>query len=81
MTIFRTPEGLAAEVIDFKSSAVDPERYDGQLAAYRKAVSAMTGIPPSRVTARLVAVDAYSDSVRRNARGESPVTDLNALVK
>ena len=54
VTFFRNAAGeLCAEVVDFKTSAANPERYDGQLAAYRQAVTALTGIPPERVTARL----------------------------
>ena len=56
VTIFRSPEGLAAEVVDFKSSLAHPERYDGQLAAYRRAVAALTGIPLARISARLCLV-------------------------
>jgi ATP-dependent helicase/nuclease subunit A len=57
VTFFRNASGeLCAEVVDFKTSMKDPSRYDGQLAAYRRAVTALTGIPPARVTSRLVAV-------------------------
>lgn len=55
---FMTSEGLSAEIIDFKSSLAHPERYDAQLAAYRKAVHALTQIPLARITARLVKLDA-----------------------
>ena len=40
----------------FKSSVAHPEWYAGQLAAYSKAVEALTGIPQSRISARLVKV-------------------------
>ena len=54
VTFFRNAAGeLCAEVVDFKTSAANPSRYDGQLAAYRRAVAALTGIPSERVTARL----------------------------
>ncbi len=53
VTFFKTPEGLSAEIIDFKTSIDHPERYDAQLAAYKKAVHALTRIPESRITARL----------------------------
>ena len=54
MTFFRNAVGeLCAEVVDFKTSAAHPERYEGQLAAYRRAVAALTGIPPERISARL----------------------------
>ncbi len=55
VTFFKTPDGLAAEIIDFKSSPAHPERYDAQLAAYRRAVQALTGIPLERIAARLLA--------------------------
>ncbi len=59
VTFFRNTAGeLCAEVIDFKTSLKNPERYDGQLAAYRRAVTALTGIPPERVTSRLVEIAA-----------------------
>ena len=55
VTFFRDDAGeLCAEIIDFKSSLEHPERYDGQLAAYRRAVTALTGIPSDRVAARLM---------------------------
>ena len=61
VTFFRDAAGeLCAEVVDFKSSLDRPERYEGQLAAYRRAVSALTGIPPSRVTSRLAAASPQS---------------------
>jgi len=56
VTFFMTREGLSAEIIDFKSSLDHPERYDGQLAAYRRAVAALTGLPLARISARLVAL-------------------------
>jgi ATP-dependent helicase/nuclease subunit A len=59
VTFFRDAAGeLCAEVVDFKTSLKNPERYDGQLAAYRRAVTALTGIPPERVTSRLVEISA-----------------------
>ena len=59
VTFYRNAAGeLCAEVIDFKTSLKNPERYDGQLAAYRRAVTALTGIPPGRVTSRLVEITA-----------------------
>ena len=55
VTFFRDAVGdLRAEIVDFKTSRTHPERYDGQLAAYRRAVAALTGIPPGRITARLM---------------------------
>lgn len=56
VTFFNTPEGLSAEIVDFKSSLAHPERYDAQLAAYRRAVHALTAIPFERITARLVKI-------------------------
>ena len=57
VTFFRDADGkLCAEVVDFKPSADDAGRYEGQLAAYRRAVTALTGIPPERVTSRVVAL-------------------------
>ena len=56
VVFFMTPEGLAADIVDFKSSVAHPEWYAGQLAAYSKAVEALTGIPQSRISARLVKV-------------------------
>ena len=57
VTFFRDDAGeLCAEVVDFKSSLEHPERYDGQLAAYRRAVTALTGVPSARVISRLVAL-------------------------
>ena len=54
VTFFRNAAGeLCAEIVDFKTSVAHPERYDGQLAAYRRAVAALTGIPPDRIVARL----------------------------
>ena len=54
VTFFRNAAGeLCAEIVDFKTSVAHPERHDGQLAAYRRAVSALTGIPPERISARL----------------------------
>ena len=44
---------LEAEIIDFKTSVEHPERYDGQLAAYRQAVHALTRLPLERISARL----------------------------
>ena len=59
VTFYRDAAGeLCAEVIDFKTSLKNPERYDGQLAAYRRAVTALTGIPSERVTSRLVEITA-----------------------
>ena len=58
VTFFRDAAGdLCADVVDFKTSLAHPERYEGQLAAYRRAVTALTGIPPTRVTARLMPVE------------------------
>ena len=55
MTFFRNAAGeLCAEVVDFKTSAAHPDRYEGQLAAYRRAVAALTGIPSARIAARLM---------------------------
>ena len=55
VTFFRDAAGdLRAEIVDFKTSLAHPARYDGQLAAYRRAVAALTGIPPGRITARLM---------------------------
>ena len=56
VTFFTTDEGLAAEIIDFKTSLAHPERYDAQLGAYRRAVHVLTGIPMERITARLVQI-------------------------
>ena len=57
VTFFRDEnDELCAEVVDFKSSLEHPERHDRQLAEYRLAVAALAGIPPSRVTSRLVAI-------------------------
>jgi len=53
VTFFTTPDGLAAEIIDFKSSLKNPERHAPQLEAYRRAVAALTGIPLTRISARL----------------------------
>lgn len=53
VTFFRTNEGLAAEIVDFKSSLAHPERYEAQLAAYRMALHELTKIPEERITARL----------------------------
>ena len=54
VTFFRNAEGeLCAEIVDFKSSLRDSEKYDAQLATYRRAVSALTAIPLSRISARL----------------------------
>lgn len=54
VTFFRTPDGeLNAEIIDFKSSLAHPERYAGQLATYRRALAALTGLPPERISTRL----------------------------
>ena len=59
VTFFRNAAGeLCAEIVDFKTSAAHPERYDGQLAAYRRAVEALTGIPPGRIAARLMVLPA-----------------------
>ena len=55
VVFFRNEKGeMCAEIIDFKSSLRNPERYDAQLASYRRAVAALTAIPPSRISARLV---------------------------
>ena len=56
VTFFTTPEGLSAEIIDFKTSLAHPERYDAQLGAYRRAVHVLTGIPMERITARLMQI-------------------------
>ena len=57
VTFFRDENGdLCAEVVDFKTTA-DAARHEAQLAAYRRAVTALTGIPPERVTSRVVALD------------------------
>ena len=53
VTFFRTAAGLSAEIIDFKTSLADPEHYQPQLDAYRKAVNQLTGIPFERISARL----------------------------
>ncbi len=53
VTFFSTPDGLAAEIIDFKSSLKNPERHAPQLEAYRRAVAALTAIPLTRISARL----------------------------
>ena len=64
VTFFRDDAGdLCAEVIDFKTSLEHPERYDGQLAAYRRAVTALTGVPAARVTSRLVALADVAEEV------------------
>lgn len=54
VTFFNTSEGLAAEIVDFKSSLAHPERYESQLAAYRRALAILTSVPESRITTRLV---------------------------
>ena len=76
VTFFKTPKGLSAEIIDFKSSLAHPERYDGQLAAYRRAVAALTGIPPERIAARLVVpirnALALASVSRSSSPGDSP---------
>jgi ATP-dependent helicase/nuclease subunit A len=57
VTFFRDAAGeLCAEIVDFKTALKDPSRYDGQLAAYRRAVAALTGISPDRISARLMAL-------------------------
>ena len=56
---------LAADILDFKTDAVSTpaeiaERanfYRPQLAAYRSAVAAVTGLPPERISARLLFVE------------------------
>ncbi len=53
VTFFKTPAGLSAEIVDFKSSLKSPERYAAQLEDYRRAVSALTAIPLERISARL----------------------------
>ena len=59
VTFFRNAAGeLCAEIVDFKTSVAHPERHAGQLAAYRRAVSALTGIPPERIAARLMLLPA-----------------------
>ncbi len=54
VVFFKNANGLNAEIIDFKSSLAHKERYDRQLEAYRQAVHALTNIPLSRITARLM---------------------------
>ena len=57
VTFFRDAAGeLCAEIVDFKTALKDPSRYDGQLAAYRRAVAALTGISADRISARLMAL-------------------------
>ena len=52
---FRDAAGdLHADIVDFKTSLAHPEQYDGQLSAYRRAVSALTGIPSARIATRLM---------------------------
>jgi len=57
VTFFRNEKGeMCAEIVDFKSSLRNPERYDAQLDSYRRAVSALTAIPASRISTRLALV-------------------------
>jgi hypothetical protein len=59
-------ETLAADIVDFKTDAVDPDNreafdqtvahYAPQMAAYRESVGTVTGLPPSCVTGRLIFV-------------------------
>ena len=72
VTFFKTPEGLSAEIVDFKSSLAHPERSDGQLAAYRRAVAALTGIPPERIAARLVVPSRNALALASVSRSSSP---------
>ena len=65
VVVYREEGELRADVVDFKTnrpmrgeSAADfasrmREAYAGQMRAYRSAVSALTGIPPSRISTRL----------------------------
>ena len=66
VVFFETPEGTAATVLDFKTNrpmrgegaeafAVRmAETYAGQMDAYRAAVSSLAGLPPERVSAKLL---------------------------
>ena len=47
---------MHAEIVDFKSSAGEPGKYDAQLAAYRRALELLSGIPPERISARILVV-------------------------
>ena len=47
--------GLSAEVQDIKTGRPKPDPfYEPQLAAYRRAVHLLTGIPPERITSRII---------------------------
>ena len=48
---------LYAEVQDIKTGRPKPDSYyEPQLAAYRRAVHLLTGIPPERITSRILHV-------------------------
>ena len=69
VTFFRREDGLHADVVDFKTNR--PLRgetaeafaarlraaYSGQLAAYRRAVTALTSVPSERIVTRLLLVN------------------------
>jgi hypothetical protein len=59
-------QALGAEILDFKTDRIAPdksnlperiERYRPQLHAYRRALAAMLGLDPARITAQLLFVD------------------------
>ena len=63
--LFKNVQVVAADVIDFKTDAVEPdsvqldeavEHYRPQIDAYRRAISAMFHIPKKQVSARLLFV-------------------------
>ena len=54
---------VAAEVLDHKTGGEDDldaavEHHRPQMEAYRRALSAIAGLPPERITARLLFLDA-----------------------
>jgi ATP-dependent exoDNAse (exonuclease V) beta subunit len=62
---YRGAKLLAADILDFKTDAVNTpaqiaeraEAYRPQLAAYRRAATALTGLPTERISARLLFVE------------------------
>ena len=55
--VFYRKEELYAEVQDIKTGRPKPDSfYEPQLAAYRRAVHLLTGIPPERISSRILSV-------------------------
>jgi ATP-dependent exoDNAse (exonuclease V) beta subunit len=56
---YRDGAPVGAEVIDFKTGRVDPERYRPQMEVYRRALAALTGLPaePGSIRCTLLFLD------------------------